>query len=597
MSSYNIKEVGLPAKNLNNLSYAGPLLNIVPLLGPNRAPTSNNYNFPLACFWLNNNELATSPDSQGDLWYMAKKSNYVAKWIKLSGGGSGPLLQFTPSSGSVVFPSSTGNVNMIGSGITVTGSTETLTFGLEGGGIAVQQFTPTSGIVVIPNPTNGNVNMVAGTGITITGTSETLTFALAGGGTAIESITVDAFTAPGTNPVLPNAGTLTITGGQVAAGTIGANALRTDSLAANTFTIQVQRAAAASSSSVNNAGILSADASQFNIDSNGWLQLKASSEPSQLTNIGIKYSAGTFTVCAADGSALSATNPGIVWLQSKATPGTLKRYLVTADQTFTDGAAGSFATMRWGLFASVNWPNDLPFFIYGVGDDTETNIAFMISRIPNRNSSPVAASIGKAGALVNNGQFDFYSLENITVANYESNPCMLLGAFRMTFVGATNSWLVTTLDSSDGIGIYHEQTLFTFPGGVFGAAANTYIQNNGGTAPVFASNYYSYKIYVTGECYIDMTSIGNTATDGAGAVQTNVTMPFEPVISSNPGVAKVFNPTASIAYLIETSTVTTNTFALIPVSNTATGNVLENGDFTDGDRQISTSFLYTIADS
>lgn len=421
---------------------------------------------------------------------------------------------------------------------------------------------------------------------------------LLGSGEAIDSIGVDDSSPPGTNPVLPTlGGQINVTGAQVGAGTIGANAIRTFSLAANQYTIQIQRAAAAATSSVNNAGILSADSSQFNIDSNGWLQLKASSEPSQLTNIGIKYSAGTFTVCAADGTALSATNPGIVWLQSKATPGTLKRYVVTADQTFTDGASGSFATMRWGLPPSVSYSNDIPFFIYGVGDDTETTIAFMISRIPNRNSSPVAASIGKAGAVVNNGQFDFYSLAAITVADYESNPCQLLGAFRMTFVGGTNSWLVTTLDSSDGIGIYHEQTLFVFPGGVFGAAANTYIQNNGGTAPVFASNYYSYKIYVTGECYIDMTSIGNSATDGAGTVQTNVTMPFAPVISSNPGIAKVFNPTASISYLVETSVVTTNTFALIPVSNTATGNVLENGDFTDGDRQISTSFLYTIADS
>ena len=49
------------------------------------------------------------------------------------------------------------------------------------------------------------------------------------------NIQVDTFTAPGTNPVVPLASVITVTGGQVAAGTT-ANVIRTASLAANTFT-------------------------------------------------------------------------------------------------------------------------------------------------------------------------------------------------------------------------------------------------------------------------------------------------------------------------------------------------------------------------
>ena len=59
---------------------------------------------------------------------------------------------------------------------------------------------------------------------------------LIGGGSAISSVNVDAATAPGTDPVVPTVGgQITITGGQVAPGTIGANVIRTNSLAAKYF--------------------------------------------------------------------------------------------------------------------------------------------------------------------------------------------------------------------------------------------------------------------------------------------------------------------------------------------------------------------------
>ena len=126
MTTPLFREVGLPANNINNLSYAGPLLGITPIIGADRAPTSNNYRFPVNTFWNNTDDLAVSPDAKGDLWYMSKKSQYQATWVKLSGGGTGPLLQFTPSSGSVVYPNATtGNVNMTaGAGITITGTAD-----------------------------------------------------------------------------------------------------------------------------------------------------------------------------------------------------------------------------------------------------------------------------------------------------------------------------------------------------------------------------------------------------------------------------------------------------------------------------------------
>jgi hypothetical protein len=91
------------------------------------------------------------------------------------------------------------------------------------------------------------------------------------GGEAAVSFAVDTDTPPGTNPVVPTAGGLvTITGGQVAAGTT-ANVIQTDSLAANTYTIQVQRSQAVASSTVGDNGVCHFNSAYFSVDSNGFV--------------------------------------------------------------------------------------------------------------------------------------------------------------------------------------------------------------------------------------------------------------------------------------------------------------------------------------
>ena len=93
------------------------------------------------------------------------------------------------------------------------------------------------------------------------------------GSAATESFTVDASTPPGTNPVLPNgSGNITVTGGQVAAGTT-TNVIRTDSLAANTYTIQIQRSQAVASSTVGDNGVSHFSSAAFAVDSNGFVTL------------------------------------------------------------------------------------------------------------------------------------------------------------------------------------------------------------------------------------------------------------------------------------------------------------------------------------
>ncbi len=92
-------------------------------------------------------------------------------------------------------------------------------------------------------------------------------------GPAGGNFNVDASTAPGTNPVLSDgSGAVTVTGGQVAAGTVP-NVIRTDSLAANTFTIEVQRSSGQPITTLNANGVSHFNSSHFSVDGNGFVSL------------------------------------------------------------------------------------------------------------------------------------------------------------------------------------------------------------------------------------------------------------------------------------------------------------------------------------
>ena len=96
---------------------------------------------------------------------------------------------------------------------------------------------------------------------------------LIGGGPGIDSIGVDAATAPGTNPVVPSGGgVITVTGAQVAAGTT-TNVIRTNSVAANQFTIEIQRSSDQATSTVGANGVCHFRSSQFLVDTDGFVQL------------------------------------------------------------------------------------------------------------------------------------------------------------------------------------------------------------------------------------------------------------------------------------------------------------------------------------
>lgn len=219
-------QIGIAPVNLNRLAYVGNKISIVPVVSAPRDPTGSDTNYLTSCEWVNTDTL--------DIWKLFGFISGVANWKKIGTGSvpGGTVLTLSDNAGTKAFPD-----------------------GL------------------------GNIQISAGLGITVTKTADSqLTVGLVGGGNAIETIAVDANTAPGTNPVVPVAGQITITGAQVASGVIGANVIRTNSLAANTFTIQIQRSTAVAAADLTKNGVshFNSASGQFVVDANGFVSVNGS---------------------------------------------------------------------------------------------------------------------------------------------------------------------------------------------------------------------------------------------------------------------------------------------------------------------------------
>ncbi len=468
-----------------------------------RDPTTNDVNFPIQKRWFN----TTSNNEFILVGFTTSQGLKSAIWEPITTAGSSVKFP-VPFGTSPVVPDATGNVSLTSTGgtITITGGTNSINLDVTGGLIPIQSFA------------------------------------------------IDTSTGPGTNPTLATgAGLVTIQGRTVAAQNVP---IRTNAIAANAFFVEAQyasanatsngnkagfasfnsthmtvdavgwvdvnKAVAAASSASGNAGIASFDSTSFAVDANGFVKAKSGATPGT-SNLGIAYAATTFTVEGFSGTALSATNIAYTTMQSS-TAGLLQTVLSQENYTFTDGAGGTTATARFGLVAAVNWLQDIPFFLYVVTNATPANApALAISRNPIARVAPVAASISVSGGIINVDQSDFYLLTGATTgiptkANYASQPCLCVGAFRMQFTGATNSWTVTSLSVNDGIGRFLQGHTFTLPASVNNATAGTFF-NNAGTPPTFTTQQAEYRI---ADGMVDYSFAGtqvNNVTAGANNVR------------------------------------------------------------------------------
>ncbi len=569
---------GVSPKDPNK--YLGPNVFLTLCVTRNRAPTSADFRqpetgklYPFSSFWLVGKDPTTGV--QGDLWYLSKIAANVAYWVKISSGGGGPAIMFpVPNGTSPVVADVSGNVTLTSSAgtITITGGLNTINFDLAGGGIAVDQIavqaitapgvtpvTPTAAglITVNGNPVANhsvpietrsralnayNIEVQYGTSAAATDATKSGLahfnsaqftvdangfVALSGGGLAIDSLGVQATSGAGTNPVLPDGtGKIEIQGALVAAGT---NPLRSVSTAANTLQMQVQTSQALAATDSTKVGLSNYQTTDFIVDVNGFVSLNPIATPTNgVNNLGISYNAGTgtFTVNGYNGAALSATNPAIIWTQSKSVPGRLVKYIVTANQDFIDdNGASEIIGNLFGLTTSIATTVDLPFFLYACTNDSENTITFGCSRIPHMSVAPIAANIGKPTSAIADTQGSLFLFENVTVGDYDGNPLLNLGSFRMR-MSASDDWTVQTLAvGQDGIGRFQEGIQFDFPRGQYGSATGKVFANNGGTAPDDADGGYGYYVQKDGFCNAKV-AFPLIDTAGVGAVLATLLTPY-----------------------------------------------------------------------
>jgi hypothetical protein len=473
--------------------------------------------------------------------------------------------------GSTALPNVRVGTLTAGAGVAITNGPGTITVGLAGGGTAIDSITTGSGAPPVVPDGAGNVVFAAGPNIAITGNGpgSTVTTGFSGilpvasGGTNTNSLTdhgimlgsgigaVTVTNAPlngelligstGNDPVLA-----VPTNGNNVSWTTGAGALTANLTGTTNNTIQLGNAGGSltSAAALTNGQLLIGNTGNaptastltagpgINItNSAGGITLASyMSAVAGTYNLGISYAGGTFTVCGADGSALSASNPGYVTIPSKANPGRLITITVTANQTFVDDAgASTIAGNSFGT-ASELWANDMPWFLYAVENDAEDAIAFAITRVPHRGTSPAAANFAKTGSAVADEQSKMFALGNPTITDYDSNPCMRIGAFRMTKTTAAHDWTVTALGNNDGIGRFYDGGNFVMPyaqtgaKGAAGAGTDSNFENNGGTAPTHTTNKIIYNIQESG--VVQMYGGFTITASGIGAVDLALSVPY-----------------------------------------------------------------------
>lgn len=221
--------------------------------------------------------------------------------------------------------------------------------GLEGNGLVSDGQLWIGSTALNVGGTHINVGTLTSTGGTVAITYATPNINLeVVGGAAMTNFTVDANTAPGTNPVLPTAlGNITITGAQVASGVVGTNVIRTDSLAANAFTIEIQRTTAVGVSTVAANGVAHFDSARFTVDANGFVSLNGT---------GVAE-----TITGDSGGALSPTagNWNIFGRSGSKTSGAAST-LTIKSPPYADAGASTTSTLNSGSFVTAAVTLTLP---------------------------------------------------------------------------------------------------------------------------------------------------------------------------------------------------------------------------------------------
>lgn len=297
------------------------------------------------------------------------------------------------------------------------------------------------------------------------------------------------------------------------------------------------------------------------------------------TNLGITYSSGTFTVTAANGTALSATNYAYVPVASPTTGQTIV-YTINTPSTFTDAAGtNGIGANTFGITSGVAYGADMPFFLYLITNSAGTGYAFSITRCPWSVQAAGSGQMAVAGGSANASTFaSMFLLKNNgvnpTIANFASQPCVYLGCFRMQAT-STPAWTVQSLSIGDGIGLNYDARWFGMPSGQFGANSGAFFMASN-TLPTFSSQACNFKINRLREVSVAWDAAEVTQTGSGSSVVMYFVLPtnifFTSYTYTPPAVVSYFNSagtTATQAYLLAIITSGQNYLAMYPSSGAA----------------------------
>ena len=278
------------------------------------------------------------------------------------------------------------------------------------------------------------------------------------GGGNVEAINVDAATAPGTDPVLPNgSGVITVTGGQVAAGTT-ANVIRTHSVAANSYTIEIQRSSVQAVSTVGANGVSHFDSASFSVDANGFVTLLS-------TALGVLSVSGTLNRITSTGGQnpiidIAATYVGQTSITTLGTITTGTWQGTAVGATFGGTGQTTYAT------------GDI---LYASAANTLSKLAASTNGFVLTLAAGIPAWVAPSGGTVTSVTG---TLNRITVTNPTTTPVIDIAA---TYVGQTSITTLGTITTGTWNGtvigvVYGGTGLNSVSQGdlLYGSAANTY---------------------------------------------------------------------------------------------------------------------------
>lgn len=313
------------------LSYAGQVA--VPFINRTGAPTSSNTQFQVPTLWINT--------AGKDAYLLVSVDLGTAEWVPI-GGLPGQVENIgvdasTPPGTDPVVPDASQTIFVTG-GQTAPGS---ITNVIQTNSLAANTYT-----IQIQQTSTAAAKTTTLNGVSHFNSAQFTNdegFVSIVGGPAVTKFNVDANTGPGTDPVLPDGtGQVTVTGAQVAAGAVGANVIRTDSLAANTYTIEIQRSAAVGATASANNGVSHFDSAKFTVDANGFVSASGTGLGQTITGDtggALSPTAGNWNIVSTTTNGIQTTGAGSTLTVAMASP------YADGDFSFESQAGGATRTL------------------------------------------------------------------------------------------------------------------------------------------------------------------------------------------------------------------------------------------------------------